>query len=77
MVIGCHSILIASVLFIDPYSSIKFLFFLYLHNNELVNVGHSLVRLSVSVALSTLLLPQANDCGGGLVSVQGLDCLLG
>ena len=51
----------------------------YPFHNLLVNVGHSLViippgGLSVLVTLSTLLLPH---CGGGLVSVQGLDCLLG
>ena len=36
-----------------------------------------LVDYQYSVALSILLLPLANDCEDGLVSVQGLGCLLG
>ena len=44
---------------------------------SLMLVTHRLVDYQYSVALSILLLPQANNCEGGLVSVQGLGYLLG
>jgi len=47
---------------------------------KFINVGHSPVYYGVDVAsatlpISILCLPQAVDCGGGLVHVWGLSCL--